>query len=772
MHLSWLQKLVRPLALAPLIAAAVVYGVALAPQPAEAAATNWQLPCYPYGNPYYAFGQFVSGWGYHVAEDVCHDAGLPVYAAAEGRVVYSARTPDSYRWGNLVIIEHGNADGSVVTSLYGHLGDNRQVGVGAIVGKGHLLGFVGPDYTAQNGNWGAHLHFGIRGGPYGAAPGTYAVWVRGYENNFPAGWVNPSGYVQARLAAYDHIAVSAPPISLSFAGEQSVRIQVRNSGGATWRKDGNSDNPVRLGTTLPRDRGSGFAQNGAGWVGNARIKLENDTAPQGLATFTATFKSPGVAGRYNECFTPVVEGSTWMPERPICVGVEVRPPEYRAQYVSQLVSNNHDPTNLSGGADANYLLPGQKRNFKLMLKNVGELPWDASGANPVRLGASNPRDRGSGLATFNDSSIPASSNWLNASRASGIDGKLEGGAVVADTQITTGETAVFSFTVTAPDIAGAIREHFQPLAEGHTWMNDLGIYFPIRVLAPGYHYEYVSQSTITPIGSGSTDPTATLQIRNSGRTSWPVNGNMRLSTDRPLTHDSSLATPYNASDPDSWPAPSRLSALDRNVSSTGKTTVDPGEVAEFKMRLTIPPQAFGTYHLYARPVMEGVTYLPEDYGAYFPIKVTAKAYDHQLLKQDFSSNYSNAPHGSYVTTSFAVKNTGRANWPVGGSNPVRLGTERPKDRGSGFNHVSASPDAWISPSRISSIDGRVTDLNTLATTTATEIRPGETALFKASFYVSNGIPPGYYPEYVNLVAEGVSWFPDYGINVSLTVRNN
>ena len=40
--------------------------------------------------------------------------------------------------GNLIIIDHGYA-----TTIYGHLGDNRQVGVGARVQKGQHIGYVG-----------------------------------------------------------------------------------------------------------------------------------------------------------------------------------------------------------------------------------------------------------------------------------------------------------------------------------------------------------------------------------------------------------------------------------------------------------------------------------------------------------------------------------------------------------------------------------------------------------------------------------------------------
>src|SRR5258707_1125838 len=114
---------------AALILATLLLAVVAVAHPTRAEGDNtWQFPCFPQGAPDYAFGQFVSGWGYHVGDDICKQAGVPVYAAAAGRVVYSAQTPDSYRWGNLIIIEHTRNDGAKAVSLYGHLNSNRRVG--------------------------------------------------------------------------------------------------------------------------------------------------------------------------------------------------------------------------------------------------------------------------------------------------------------------------------------------------------------------------------------------------------------------------------------------------------------------------------------------------------------------------------------------------------------------------------------------------------------------------------------------------------------------
>ena len=65
-------------------------------------------------------------------------------------------------WGNLLVIEHRLADGSYVTSVYGHLA-KRLVSVGDIVQAGQVIGMVGRK-GIENGGYNPHLHFGIREG--------------------------------------------------------------------------------------------------------------------------------------------------------------------------------------------------------------------------------------------------------------------------------------------------------------------------------------------------------------------------------------------------------------------------------------------------------------------------------------------------------------------------------------------------------------------------------------------------------------------------------
>jgi murein DD-endopeptidase MepM/ murein hydrolase activator NlpD len=87
------------------------------------------------------------------------DLGDPVYATADGVVVYS----EDYRrsWGNLVIVRHAyrGTDGSIqiCDSLYAHL-DRRSVRLYQMVKRGQQVGTIG----TAHGIYTAHLHFEIR----------------------------------------------------------------------------------------------------------------------------------------------------------------------------------------------------------------------------------------------------------------------------------------------------------------------------------------------------------------------------------------------------------------------------------------------------------------------------------------------------------------------------------------------------------------------------------------------------------------------------------
>jgi hypothetical protein len=98
-----------------------------------------------------------------------------------------------------------------------------------------------------------------------------------------------------------------------------------------------------------------------------------------------------------------------------------------------------------------------------------------------------------------------------------------------------------------------------------------------------------------------------------------------------------------------------------------------------------------------------------------------------------------------------LRNTGTETWRPG---RTFLGTTEPRDGESAL----AGPD-WISPTRAATVDR--------------EVAPGDTGRF--AFTVRAPAVPGDYPQYFNVVEEGVAWFgddggpPDRWIQVRVTV---
>ena len=100
--------------------------------------------------------------------------------------------------------------------------------------------------------------------------------------------------------------------------------------------------------------------------------------------------------------------------------------------------------------------------------------------------------------------------------------------------------------------------------------------------------------------------------------------------------------------------------------------------------------------------------------------------------------------GAQGTLKVTVRNTGSKTWGAD-SIPIRLGTSAPNDRTSNL-----ATTGWISTARAAQVSGQVP--------------PGATYTFTFPYRVAvnNSYP---YVEHFDLVAEGVQWFPDAGLQV-------
>jgi murein DD-endopeptidase MepM/ murein hydrolase activator NlpD len=147
---------------------------------------------------------------YHLGEDWNGegggntDLGVRVNAISNGTVTQSAFLNSL---GNYVVIRHdlprviaiNGITTSAIYSLYAHLQNPSNVGVGAVVTQGQKIGQVG--YTGDAGSF-AHLHFEIRLGT-----GSGFQDTDGYNpGGAPVGWVDPTKFIN------DHRTLSIAPV--------------------------------------------------------------------------------------------------------------------------------------------------------------------------------------------------------------------------------------------------------------------------------------------------------------------------------------------------------------------------------------------------------------------------------------------------------------------------------------------------------------------------------------------------------------------------------
>ena len=131
---------------------------------------------------------------YHIGEDWNAeslgntDCGLPLYAVANGTIVYANIASG---WGRVLIVRHTLPDGSQVESLYGHLASFAKTS--GDVARGEQVGTIG-DGREGGVTYLCHLHLEVRTAacPNWGQPGP------GYSaTSTPVGWTDPSEFLDA-----------------------------------------------------------------------------------------------------------------------------------------------------------------------------------------------------------------------------------------------------------------------------------------------------------------------------------------------------------------------------------------------------------------------------------------------------------------------------------------------------------------------------------------------------------------------------------------------
>jgi hypothetical protein len=161
-------------------------------------------------------GRYHTGEDWYPGRVANYGIGLPVAAAANGRVTYSA--PGGWgRDGGVIIIEHTFANGSLLYTQYGHLAETAEARFPAqwsCVQAGQIIGALTSVRPAP------HLHFEVRS-QNGTSPGPGYTWADPVSEGFrqPAkairnaqAWTHPA--YRWRLDLADESGPVAPLLEL------------------------------------------------------------------------------------------------------------------------------------------------------------------------------------------------------------------------------------------------------------------------------------------------------------------------------------------------------------------------------------------------------------------------------------------------------------------------------------------------------------------------------------------------------------------------------
>lgn len=202
-------------------------------------ATSFRYPLDPGGwfliQGFGAWNTWASG--FHLAEDLYTINGreLPVYAPANGRVRHSGFQSG---YGYVVVIEHRLPDNSYVCSVLGHLKRQGLIALGTEVSRGQLIGYVSNNPRENGGYNFAHLHFGIRSGPYSTVRDPDGRWrYRGYTPYAAIRdlWHHPTDFISSQNSP----PVSPPELNVSRTSLNfGFMARWRYSGAQTYRVTG------------------------------------------------------------------------------------------------------------------------------------------------------------------------------------------------------------------------------------------------------------------------------------------------------------------------------------------------------------------------------------------------------------------------------------------------------------------------------------------------------------------------------------------------------
>ena len=220
-----------------------------------------------------AHGGCYTNGQYHIGADIEAPLGAPVYAVADGTVVF--RSTSGWGTGNVgIAIRHYAGDGTAFIAVYGHI--RTSVVAGNIVRAGVSFATIGPW------SYGTHVHFGV-------APGsTYPSGNLGTLSNTNWAWTNsfvdPLNWITTRSASTS----STPKLTVTIAGSGSGTVTSSPTGITCSTASCSKNYTLNTSVTLTATPASG--QLFAGWSGACSGTGACVISMSGDKTVTASFE--------------------------------------------------------------------------------------------------------------------------------------------------------------------------------------------------------------------------------------------------------------------------------------------------------------------------------------------------------------------------------------------------------------------------------------------------------------------------------------------------
>lgn len=354
---------------------------------------------------------------------------------------------------------------------------------------------------------------------------------------------------------------------------------------------------------------------------------------------------------------------------------------------------------------------GEAKSIWVEVKNIGTATWTNSGANAVKVGTVQRRDRSSNFY---------SNSWLSSNRLGAAE----------QVTVAPGETGRFVFEVTAGLGSGLHKEYFGLVAEGVAWFDDFEFVVEMEVLPTNFAGQLISTQPTIKLKAGEARQ-LTASVKNISDVAWNSTGAYaaKIGTAGPLDRSSVF---YD----NSWLSFNRVVAAAADVA--------PGGIAEFNFAIAAPSK-IGRYREKFGIVVERLAWISE-ITIELDIVVEPAIYSAALVGK--SENPILTP-GEEVAVWVELRNEGNTVWTNVGDRTTKLGTAHPLDRDSEFQH-----SAWPSSNRAAIIDR--------------EVSPGGTGKFV--FVIKAPEKIGAYTESFRPVVEYVTWMEDLSIRWEIEVN--